>query len=138
VLLVGFAMLPLRGLLLTLITDPDLVVLVQVLDGIAAACFGIMIPLVTSDIAGRSRHYTLSLGLIGFAMGIGATLSTTIAGFIADELGDAAAFAGMAGIGIGAVLLVAFAMPETRPLRANSPATRNAGAAESRNPDRAA
>jgi len=39
-----------------------------VLDGIAAASFGVMVPLVTSDIAGRSGHFNLSLGFIGLAI----------------------------------------------------------------------
>ncbi|MGO8918682.1 MAG: MFS transporter [Stellaceae bacterium] len=117
VLLLGFAMLPLRGVLFALVTSPALVVLVQAFDGIAAASFGIMVPLVISDIAGRSGHFNLSLGFVGFAIGIGATVSTTLAGWIGDRFGDPAAFAGLAATGLAATLLVWCAMPETRPPR---------------------
>lgn len=115
VLIVGFSILPIRGVLLGLITDPALVVMIQALDGIAAACFGVMMPLVTTDIAARSGHMNLSLGFMGFSVGVGATLSTTIAGWIADTYGEATAFYSLASVGVVAVLLVAMAMRETRP-----------------------
>jgi len=82
VLLLGFAAVPLRGLLLAVTANPVIMVLIQALDGIAAASFGVMVPLVVSDIAGRSGHFNLSLGVVGFFIGIGATLSTTAAGWL--------------------------------------------------------
>ena len=114
-LLLGFCMLPLRGILFATLPSPTLVVLIQALDGVAAACFGIMVPLITSDVAGRSGHYTLSLGVVGFAIGIGATLSTTAAGWVADHFGSQLAFVGLAGVGLAATLLLLTLMPETRP-----------------------
>ncbi|HEX6841051.1 MAG TPA: MFS transporter [Stellaceae bacterium] len=120
VLLLGFCALPLRGLLFAAVTDPALVVLIQVLDGIAAASFGVMVPLVANDIAGAAGRFNLSLGFVGVAIGVGATLSTILAGWIADRHGDAAAFAALAAIGLAATLLVAGAMPETRPARASA------------------
>jgi MFS family permease len=115
VLLLGSAIFPLRGALLAVTTDPSLVVLFQLLDGVAAACIGVMLPLVVADIAGRSGHLNLSLGTVGFAMGIGGTLSTTVAGWIADRYGDPAAFLTLALAGLAGVVLVWLAMPETRP-----------------------
>lgn len=114
-LLLGFCMLPLRGVLFALIADPILVVLIQIFDGIAAASFGVMVPLVTSDIAGRSGHFNLSLGFIGLAIGVGATISTTLSGWIGDRFGDHAAFVALASTGLAATLLLWRAMPETRP-----------------------
>jgi MFS family permease len=115
VLLMGFAMLPLRGVLFAVLVDPVFVVLIQVFDGIAAASFGVMVPLVTSDIAGRSGHFNLSLGFIGLAIGVGATVSTTLAGWVGDQFGEHAAFLGLAAVGLLATLLVGLLMPETRP-----------------------
>jgi MFS family permease len=116
VLLLGFSMLPLRGLLFALITDPALIVFIQVFDGVAAACFGVMVPLVIADIAGQSGHFNLCLGIVGFAIGIGATTSTALAGWVADEISFPAAFAGLALVGLVATVLVWVAMPETRPI----------------------
>jgi MFS family permease len=114
VLILGFIMLPLRGLLFAFVTSPPLIVLVQALDGVAGASFGIMVPLIAADVAGRSGHFNLTLGFIGFAIGIGATLGTTIAGLVADHFGDQVAFACLATIGAAATTLVFLAMPETR------------------------
>ncbi len=88
---------------------------VQVLDGIAGAGFGIMVPLVVSDVAARSGHFNLSLGAVGFAIGIGSTLSTSAAGWVADHFGMRHAFYFLACVGLAAVLFAVFAMPETRP-----------------------
>ena len=92
----------------------------QAFDGIGAASFGIMVPLTVSDVAARSGHFNLSLGAVGFAIGIGSTLSTPAAGWLADHFGMRIAFYGLTAIGIAAVLLVVFGMPETRPAPAQS------------------
>lgn len=115
VLLLGFAMLPLRGVLFAVVHDPIGIVAFQVLDGIAAASFGIMVPLVVSDIAKDSGHFSLALGTVGIAIGVGATASTALAGWIGDHFGDPAAFVSLAAIGLVATGLVLFGMAETRP-----------------------
>jgi MFS family permease len=115
VLMVGFSMLPLRCLIFSATQNPTLLVAVQALDGIAGACFGIMVPLIVSDVAGGSGHFTLSLGAVGFGIGIGGTLSTPAAGWLADHFGTRSAFFALTAVGIAAVLLVLFFMPETRP-----------------------
>ena len=115
ILLLGFCTLPIRSILFAITLDQTFVVLIQLLNGIASASFLIMVPLITADIAGRSGHFNLALGAVGFTIGIGGVLSTTIAGWIADHYGDPAAFAGMAVVGVAASLLVWRAMPETAP-----------------------
>jgi MFS family permease len=116
VVMVAFAALAIRAALFAWVTQPVLVVAIQAFDGIAGACFGVMVPLVTSDIAGRSGHFNLCLGLVGFAIGIGATVSTTLAGWTADNFGDAAAFLAFAIVGVLGGILACAALPETRPV----------------------
>jgi MFS family permease len=115
ILLLGLCVLPLRGLLLAVVPNPFLLMPVQLLDGISAACFGVLVPLVTSDLAAGTGHYNLSLGLVGFAVGIGATLSTTLAGLTADHLGSPTALLCLAAVGFAATLFAYQAMPETIP-----------------------
>jgi MFS family permease len=115
VLIAGFAMLPVRALIFSTTTNPAIVIATQALDGIGAAAFGIMVPLIVSDVAARSGHFNLSLGAVGFAIGIGGTLSTSAAGWVADHHGIRVAFYFLAGIGLTAVVLALLAMPETRP-----------------------
>ena len=115
ILMVGFSMLPLRCLFFSATQNPTLLVAVQALDGVAGACFGIMVPLIVSDVAGRSGHFNLSLGAVGFGVGIGGTLSTPAAGWLADHFSTRLAFFALLAVGVLALLLVAFVMPETRP-----------------------
>jgi MFS family permease len=117
VLAVGFAALPVRSLIFAFSSNQWLVVAVQALDGIGGACFGVLMPLVVSDVAGRTRHFNLSLGVVGFAVGIGGTLSTPAAGWLADHYGTRTAFIALTLVGLAATLVAAFVMPETRPNR---------------------
>ncbi|MFM0286430.1 MFS transporter [Paraburkholderia megapolitana] len=114
ILLIGFSALPVRALLFAGVSSPFLLVPVQMLDGISAAVFGVMLPLIAADVAGGKGRYNLCIGLFGLAAGIGATLSTAAAGFVADHFGNATSFFGLATAGALAVLLVWLAMPETR------------------------
>ncbi|WP_244846348.1 MFS transporter [Caballeronia sp. SL2Y3] len=114
VLILGFCALPVRALLFAGVSSPYLLVPVQMLDGISAAVFGVMLPLIAADVAGGRGHYNLTIGFFGLAAGVGATLSTAAAGFAADRFGTAMSFFGLAAAGAIAVALVWLAMPETR------------------------
>lgn len=114
VMLLGFAALPLRAVLFAWFNDPGMVVAAQILDGVSAAAFGVLMPLIASDITRGTGRFNLCLGMLGLAAAIGATLSTAVAGAIATELSDRAAFLVLAAAGVGAVFAVQFLMPETR------------------------
>jgi MFS family permease len=116
VLMVGFSMLPMRCLVFAFTQNPTILVAAQVFDGVAGACFGIMVPLIVSDVAGRSGHFNLALGAVGFGIGLGGTLSTPAAGWLADHFGTRLAFFCLLGIGLLAVIM-AYVMPETRPTK---------------------
>jgi predicted MFS family arabinose efflux permease len=113
-LLLGFAALAIRGVLFATVTDPYLLVAVQVFDGVTAAVFSVMIPLIVADVAFGSGHFNLAQGIVGTATGIGAALSTVLAGYVSDKLGHAVAFTGLAGIAALGFVLIALLMPETR------------------------
>jgi MFS family permease len=117
ILLVGFAALALRCVLLAIYSGPEAIVLYQVLDGISASVIGVMVPLVVSDITHRGGRFNLAMGLMGLAMSAGATLSTSVAGFVTQHLGTRIAFVFLAvAAGVGC-LLVSLALPETRHAR---------------------
>ncbi len=118
VLLAGFAAVPLRGALFAVVSDPTLVIVVQSLDGLSAAIFGVMLPLVISDITGGPGRFNLSMGAVGLAIGAGATLSTELAGLVADAYHTRAAFLALAAAGGLAFLLLLAFMPETQPGKA--------------------
>ncbi|MEH2536704.1 putative MFS family arabinose efflux permease [Bradyrhizobium sp. AZCC 1577] len=113
-LLLAFAALAIRGLLFAVVRDPYVLVLVQVFDGITAAVLSVMVPLIVADVAYGSGHFNLAQGIVGTATGIGASLSTVLAGYISDIFGSSVAFVGLAGIAaLGLTVIWAF-MPETR------------------------
>jgi MFS family permease len=114
-LTVCFAALAIRGVLFAFISDPYLVVAVQALDGVCAAVLGVTLPLVVADIMRGTGRFNLGLGIVGSAVGIGAALSTTLAGFTIDHFGSTAAFLGLASIAGCGLLLVWLLLPETRP-----------------------
>jgi len=80
ILLLGFSALPIRGILLAGIGDPYLIIAIQLIDGLGAAVFGVLFPLIVADITRDTGNYTTSLGLVGLAIGGGATLSTVLVG----------------------------------------------------------
>ena len=114
-LLIGFAALPIRGLLFALVSNPLLLVAVQLLDGVTAAVFAVMVPLVVADLTRGTGRFNLGQGIIGTATGIGASLSATFAGYMTDRFGSVPAFAGLAVIALAGLTLLWFMMPETRP-----------------------
>jgi MFS family permease len=88
---------------------------VQALDGVSAAAVGILVPLILADITRGTARFNLTQGIVGSAGGIGAALSSIAAGFLADTLGMAMAFLGMAAMASCGFILLLSAMPETRP-----------------------
>jgi predicted MFS family arabinose efflux permease len=114
ILLIGFAALTIRGLLFAVVHDPYLLVAVQVFDGITAAVFAVMVPLIVADVAFGTGHFNLAQGIVGTATGIGASLSTVLAGYISDKVGSSAAFFSLACVAALGFVMIALVMPETR------------------------
>lgn len=112
-MLIGFTALPIRGILFGLTQDPHLLVAVQVLDGISAAVLGVLVPLIVADLTRQAGNYALAQGVVGTAVGIGAALSTSIGGLLADRLGTKPAFIGLAILAAVALAVVSAFMPET-------------------------
>ena len=114
-LLLGFLALPIRGLLFATVVDPYALVVIQLLDGISAAVLAVLVPLTIADVTRGTGRFNLAQGIVGSGVGIGASFSTTFAGYLADYFGSAIAFLGLAAVaGLGFILVWAL-MPETRP-----------------------
>jgi MFS family permease len=115
-LLIGFAALPIRGILFASVTNPSLLLAVQLLDGVTAAVFSVLVPLVVADLTRGTGRFNLGQGILGTATGIGASLSATLAGYITDRFGSSLAFATLAAIAFIGFIVVWLLMPETRPV----------------------
>ncbi|AZE55150.1 putative MFS-type transporter [Pseudomonas synxantha] len=112
-LLAGFLILPLRGVLYTLSSDPYWLVAVQMLDGIGAGIFGALFPVIVKDLTQGTGRFNVSLGALSTVFGLGAALSNSLAGFVVQQAGYNAAFLTLAGVAGIALLLLWLAMPET-------------------------
>ncbi len=115
-LLLGWAALPLRGLLLAVLPGSWPLVAGQAVSGVSAAVFGVLLPLLAADLTMGSAHFNLCMGILGLAIYLGAAASTALSGGIAEAAGMQTAFIMLAAVGAVAFMAVWLAMPETRPV----------------------
>lgn len=113
VLLIGFAILPLRAVLYPLSDDPAWLIGIQLLDGIGAGIYGVLLPLVVADLMRGSGHYTLALGVVASAQAIGASVSGLAAGVAVDHFGYGPAFLGLGAAAAVALMTLFLMFPET-------------------------
>jgi MFS family permease len=118
-LLIGFVALPIRALMFAWTTNPMLLIAAQVLDGVSGTMLGVLTALIVADLTAGSGRFNLAQGFVGTMSGVGASLSTTLSGLVAGNLGRAAGFLSIAGIALAAVLLAWLLMPETNPSNKN-------------------
>jgi len=114
--LVGFGILSLRGYLYTLSDDRLWLFAVQSLDGVGAGLYGALFPLVVADLTRGTGHFNLAQGAVITAQGIGAAVSTSLAGLVVVHAGYSSAFLVLAAIATVGLLLYLFGMRETRDL----------------------
>jgi MFS family permease len=118
-LLVGFAVLPVRGVLYTLTHSAIPLIAIQVLDGIGAAIFGVVSVLVIADLTRGTGRFNFTQGVVTTAVGIGAALSQSIAGGIVHASGYRAGFLFLSGVALAALAILYFFMPETQDRQEN-------------------
>ena len=114
ILLIGFAVLPLRAALYTLSNNSAWLIGVQLLDGLGAGIFGAITPLVLADLMRGTGRYNLAQGAVTTAKVIGASSSGVAAGLIVDHLGYSATFLTASAVAAIALSVLATLMPETR------------------------
>jgi predicted MFS family arabinose efflux permease len=112
-LLIGFGVLPLRGVLYTLTHSTPALIAIQTLDGVANAIFGVVSILVISDLTRGTGRFNFTSGALATMVGLGAALSTTLGGQLVQHLGFSASFLGLATVALVAVGLLWVTVPET-------------------------
>jgi MFS family permease len=114
IFLVGFAVLPIRGVLYILTQNPYALVAIQLLDGVGAGIFGALFFIVIADLTKGTGHYNLAQGASASCWGLGAAFSNFVAGFIVNAFGFSAAFLFLSACALAASILFALGVPETR------------------------
>ncbi len=116
-LLIGFGVLPVRGVLYTLTHATWALIGIQVLDGVANAIFVVVSILVVSDLMRKTGRFNMAQGALGTAVGLGAALSNALGGVLAHRFGFSASFLGLAAIASIAFSLLWAAVPETKQMQ---------------------
>ncbi len=120
--LAALLVLPIRGALYTMSDNPYWLVGVQLLDGVGAGIYGAIFPVIVADLMRGTGRFNVALGAVTAAQGIGAALSTTLAGLVVTKAGYSAAFLVLGGVAAVGVLLQ-LGMSETGDRRAATQGT---------------
>jgi MFS family permease len=112
-LLLGFGVLPVRGVLYTLTHATAALVAIQTLDGVANVIFGIVSILVIKDLTQGTGRFNLASGALATMVGIGAALSNGIGGALVQRMNYQTSFLCLSAIALVAFILLWIAVPET-------------------------
>lgn len=112
-MLLGFGVLPIRGVLYTFTVAAGALIAIQILDGVANAVFTIVSILVVKERTQSTGRFNAAAGALGTVVGIGAAVSNAIGGMLAQRFGYRTSFLGLAAIALIAFGLLWFGVPET-------------------------
>ena len=76
--------------------------------------YGVLLTVVTADLAKGTGRFNFLQGAVQSAMGLGGVLSNSIFGWLAKFISFNASFVGLAAVAVAGGLLYQFKMPETR------------------------
>jgi len=114
-LLIGFAVEALRGLLFAINTSYPVLVIGQCLGGISAAAVTVLTVLMVADLTTGTGRFNLIQGFIGTVIAIAAAISTAGSGFVFEKVGHLYGFLTLAAVAVAATVLLWTALTETKP-----------------------
>jgi len=109
--ILALSALVLRGLIAGLVQDAWVLVPVQILDGVGAGMLGVAVPGLAAQLLRGTGHATAGLAGVLTMQAIGASLSTTLGGVVAEYAGYPAAFLTLGGVAVAALALWCLAFP---------------------------
>ena len=111
---IAFLALPLRIILYTVTVEPRFLLAIQLMDGIGAGIYGVVIALICSDLTRGKEGFNSLMGLTETAHALGGAAGPMIQGILIEQFGFRLAFAFFAVVAaLGAVIFIT-GMPETR------------------------
>jgi MFS family permease len=115
-LLLGWGLLPLQGLLYAILWGPYTLLICQVMSGVSGAVFGVLMTLVAADLTHGTGRFNLTLGALGVMISLGASLSTFVGGVLAAAFSPRTADLALSTVAVFGLLLLWLGMPETHPI----------------------
>jgi MFS family permease len=114
-LLIGFAIEPVRAALLAFTSNYAFLIVAQLLNGVTGAIIGVLTILVITDLTAGTGRFNLAQGAVGTMTGIAASLSTIATGFFFQGFGKITGFLAIATVAVAATALLAVFLSETKP-----------------------
>ncbi|MGB6537054.1 MAG: MFS transporter [Xanthobacteraceae bacterium] len=114
-LLIGFAVEPIRAALLAFTYGYPFLVVAQLLDGVSGAVIGVLTVIVITDLTAGTGRFNLARGAVGAATAIAASFSTLATGYFFQGFGNVSGFILIAAIAGAATVLIWLFVSETRP-----------------------
>ncbi len=114
-LLIGFAVEPVRAALLAFTSNYAFLVIAQFLNGISGAVIGVLTVLVITDLTAGTGRFNLAQGAVGAMIGIAASVSTLATGYLFEGIGRTGGFIAIAAIAGAATALIWMFIAETKP-----------------------
>jgi MFS family permease len=114
-LLVGFAVEPVRAVLLAFTSSYPFLVVAQLLSGVTGAIIGVLTVLVITDLTTGTGRFNLAQGVVGAVTGLAASLSTIATGYLFQNIGNTGGFLAIAAVAGAATGLIAMFVAETKP-----------------------
>ncbi len=112
-LIISYLFLLIRGFSFTFTSDPNMLVALQVLDGISAGIFGLMLTLVISDLSVDTGRFNATLTTMGMFFTLTNGVSNLIFGFATGKFGYPVAFSTMAVCAAIGGIIIWTLVPET-------------------------
>ncbi|MBS7566416.1 MFS transporter [Mucilaginibacter sp. Bleaf8] len=113
-LMIAFMLLAARAFIYAFTDKTWHLLVLQVMDGMAAGVFSVVAIMVVDDLMGNSDVASFAQGLLATSLSLGSTLSNLSAGFIVDAAGFKIGFIFLCALALGALFLLWKVMPETK------------------------
>jgi MFS family permease len=110
--LLGFGVLALRNALTVVSHGAFYLIALQALDGVAMGIYGVLLTLITADLARGTGRFNFLQGAVQSAMGLGGVLSNALFGWTAKAMGFNASFWGLALVAVAGGVFWQIKMPE--------------------------
>lgn len=109
----AFGAVALRGLLLSVVHGPALVVAVQSVDGVVAGIASVVSTLIIADLTRGTGRFNLAQGAFAAAQGLGASASNAAFGALYHVAGAHISFLALGGVALAGLAFFWLLMPET-------------------------
>lgn len=116
VLMIAYAVLPLRIAAYAFARSPQTVVYLQALDGIGAGIYGVAVAAVSADLTKRRGGFNTLMGLFATALAVGGVIGPALSGIFVEHAGFEKTFFLFAAVAAAGAAVFAVFVPETRTL----------------------